>query len=193
MNNEWTSVRYATTTLRRMRVRTERIVYSIALSLSLSLLSRSFFVVLFLPPPLFPFPISLSLFLLDILSFLLTRSHLPSSSVRTRKCVRRSHETHILITNSRSRGLLPCLVVTPNPIFQPNGESRPRARWSVRECERAIRAWSYTMSLRENDALSTDNKFQFKFQIFLANLNKNREFRKSDFYLDLILAIKIFL
>jgi len=50
--------------------------------------------------------------------------------VHTRKCVRRSRETHILITNSRSYGLLPRLVVTPNPIFQPE--------WRVDEFESSM-------------------------------------------------------
>jgi len=62
----------------------------------------------------------LSLLLSPVLIFLLT-------GVRTRKCVHHSRKTHILITNSRSRGLLPRLVVTPNPIFRPEwrvGESK---------------------------------------------------------------------
>lgn len=57
------------------------------------------------------------------------RRPLPAG-VRIRKCVRHSCETHILITNSRSRGLLPCLVVTPNPIFQPE--------WRVGESESSM-------------------------------------------------------
>lgn len=68
-----------------------------------------------------------SLFLCLSLSFLILFHlfHSPIlrpllAGVRIRKCVRHSpRETHILTTNSRSRGLLPCLVVTPNPIFQP--------------------------------------------------------------------------
>ena len=113
---------------------------SLSLSLSLCfsfLLSLSIFhlVIVFLvsiPPPSF---LSLSLLLSVLLSPFIPLSSHPSSINRsshfshtlsffrfssleqtpvailyTRKCVRQS-QTHILITNSRSRGLLPCRVV----------------------------------------------------------------------------------
>lgn len=105
MNNEWRS--RGTTTLRRMRV---RIVPSL----------RSF---------LFQYPLSFSLLTLFHLFHSPILRPLPAG-VRIRKCVRHSRKTHILITNSRSRGLLPCLVVTPNPIFQPE--------WRVGEPESSM-------------------------------------------------------
>lgn len=77
-------------------------------------------------------------FIFSFSFFLLTFFHLSHfpvlrplfTGVRIRKYVRHSRETHILITNSRSRGLLLCLVVTPNPIFQPE--------WRVDESESSM-------------------------------------------------------
>lgn len=100
------------------------------------LLSFSFLSVLLFPSFLSPVaPLhSRDRFFLSSFHLLLRLSlSLFDSHLYRRKCVRQS-QTHILITNSRSRGLLPCCVVTPNPIFRSNGELR-RTRWSLRTRE----------------------------------------------------------
>lgn len=82
-----------------------------------------------------------------------------------------SRKTHILITNSPSRGLLPWRVVTPNPIFRPNGDSR-RTRWflrtrvshkmlarSVVRITRRSRGWRVNSS-RESTRFQCDENFR---------------------------------
>lgn len=113
MNNEWRS--RGTATLRRMRVWISCQAHCTSPRPSVLL-------------PLLSFSHSFSLSPVFMLLLM---------GVRTRKCVRHSRETHILITNSRSRGLLPRLVVTPNPIFRPEWRVGEPKSSIIRASERA--------------------------------------------------------
>lgn len=165
LNNEWHS-RLDDNTAKNARM------WTFTGHCSFRLVTLSLFV--FINTLLFPSPVSIRCpYLFFLLLLFLRNAH--ENTLATR-------ETHILITNSRSRGLLPRLVVTPNPIFRPNGESRPRelddrATGSYTGClylraigeSRRVRCFSYLEKYYELEFFFFQKRTT---EVFLSNRRK---------------------